>query len=115
MTYDKVTAERIRHRIGERPDLVEREMFGGLAFLIGGNMAVGLAGDELMVRVGKEAHDAAVTQPGARIMDFTTRPMRGWITVAPDGFRPPAMLDAWVDQGVAFAERLPRKRAPAGA
>ena len=88
-------ADRVRRRIGEHPDLVEKEMFGGIAFMIGGRMAIGVSRDELMVRVGKDAHDEAVARPGARIMDFTSRPMRGWITVAPEGFGAEAELDAW--------------------
>ena len=103
MSYDQVLAERIRRRVGDRPDLTEKHMFGGLAFLIGGRMSVGVAGDELMVRVGKDAHDRFVVRPGARIMDLTTRPMRGWITVAPEGFASDADLDVWIDQGIATA------------
>ena len=107
MSYDRALADRVRRRIGDRPDLVEKEMFGGLAFLIDGRMSVGVAGDELMVRVGKEAHDAFVSRPGARIMDFTSRPMRGWIAVAPAGFASDADLDVWIDQGVSCAETAP--------
>jgi hypothetical protein len=103
MSYDRVLAERIRRRIGNRPDLTERQMFGGLAFLIHGRMSVGVAGDELMARVGRDAHDRFVARPGARIMDFTTRPMRGWITVAPEGFASDADLDIWIGQGIACA------------
>lgn len=67
MAYDIGITVDMRARIGSRPDLTEREMFGGIAFMIGGNMAIGVAGDELMVRVGKEAHDEAEAQPGARL------------------------------------------------
>ena len=104
MSYDDALAERIRRRIGDHPGLVEKRMFGGLAFLIDGRMSVGVAGNELMVRVGKEAHDAYVSRPGARIMDFTSRPLRGWIAVAPEGFASDADLDVWIDQGLACAE-----------
>lgn len=104
MSYDLALADRIRRRIGDRPDLTEKAMFGGLAFLIEGRMSVGVAGEELMVRVGKEAHDAFVARPGARIMDFTSRPMRGWIAVSREGFTADADLDAWIDQGVACAK-----------
>jgi TfoX/Sxy family transcriptional regulator of competence genes len=109
MAYDELLAARVRARIGDHPGLTEREMFGGIAFIIGGNMAVGVHGDDLMVRVGKAGHDAAVTRPGARIMDFTARPMVGWITVTPEGFTRDGDLDAWVDLGVAFAGSLPAK------
>lgn len=109
MAYDEALATRIRSRIGAHPALTEREMFGGIAFMIGGNMAVGVHGNDLMVRVGKAGHDAAVARPGARIMDFTARPMVGWITVAREGFADDADLDAWVEMGVAFAASLPAK------
>jgi len=104
MSYDVALADRIRRRIGERPDLVEKEMFGGLAFLVDGRMSVGVAGSELMVRVGTDAHDEYVSRPGARIMDFTSRPMRGWITVSAEGFETDEDLDVWIDQGIATAE-----------
>ncbi len=109
MAYDQSLATRIRSRIGTHPALTEREMFGGIAFMIGGNMAVGVHGDDLMVRVGKAGHDAAVARPGARIMDFTARPMVGWITVTAEGIVADADLDAWVDMGVTFAASLPAK------
>lgn len=109
MAYNQGLADDVRSRIGNHLDLTEKEMFGGIAFMIGGNMAVGVSGDELMVRVGKEAHDQAVAKPGARIFDLSARPMRGWVVVAPEGLDTDAALDAWIDQGVAFAESLPPK------
>ena len=69
MAYNTAIAEDIRARIGEHPGLTEREMFGGIAFMVDGNMAVGVSGDELMVRVGKDAHDQAEALPGARTFD----------------------------------------------
>ena len=84
-------------------------MFGGIAFMVYGNMAVGVSGDELMVRVGKENHDEAGALPGARTFDKSARPMNGWISVAPEGFATDEQFDAWVDRGVAFAETLPKK------
>ncbi|MCI0544240.1 MAG: TfoX/Sxy family protein [Actinobacteria bacterium] len=109
MAYDEALADDIRARIGTRPDVTEREMFGGIAFMIGGHMAVGVSGEELMVRVGKEAHDEAVARRGARIFDLSARPIRGWIVVSAEGFPTEADLDAWVSQGVAYAESLPPK------
>ena len=108
MAYDERLAARIRERIGDHPGLAEKEMFGGIAFLIGGNMAVGVTRDELMVRVGKDAHDEALSRPGARTLDFPGRPMAGWINVAPDVLDD-ATLAAWIDQGIAYAESLPTK------
>ena len=109
MAYDEALAARVRSRIGDHPALSEKEMFGGIAFMVGGNMAVGVNGEELMVRVGKDAHDEAVARRGARVMDFTRKPMRGWISVAHVGFADDEALSTWVDQGVAFAESLPPK------
>jgi TfoX/Sxy family transcriptional regulator of competence genes len=109
MAYDHRLADDVRARIGDRPDLTEREMFGGIAFMIGGNMAVGVSGDELMVRVGKDAHDDFVAQPGARTFDMGARPMRGWLAVASEGFHTDADLDSWIRRGVSYAESLPPK------
>jgi hypothetical protein len=109
VAYDEKLAGQIRARVSDHPALTEKQMFGGIAFMIAGNMAVGVSGDELMVRVGKEAHDQAEAKPGARIFDLSARPMQGWIVVAPEGFRTAKALDAWIEQGVAYAESLPPK------
>ena len=108
MAYDEVVAHRVRELIiAHNP--VEKKMFGGVAFMIGGNMAVGVNKDQLMVRVGPEHHDEAVSQPHARIMDFTGKPMRGWIIVDPPGYESDDDLANWVRQGVDFAKTLPPK------
>lgn len=109
MAYSEALADDIRARIGGRSGLVEKQMFGGIAFMIDGNMAVGVTGEELMVRVGKDAHDEAVALPGARIFDMSARPMKGWIVVASEGIADEADLDAWIERGVRFAETLPPK------
>lgn len=109
MAYSEAIADDIRARIGGHAGLVEKQMFGGLAFMVNGNMAVGVAGDELMVRVGKDAHDQAVARPEARIFDLSARPMRGWVVVSSEGISDDEAFDSWVDQGVAFAESLPPK------
>ncbi|MFV1961744.1 MAG: TfoX/Sxy family protein [Acidimicrobiia bacterium] len=109
MAYSETLADEIRARIGGRGDVVEKQMFGGIAFMVTGNMAVGVSGDELMVRVGKEAHDEAVSLPGARIFDKSGRPMRGWLAVAPEGFVTDADFDVWIQRGITFAESLPAK------
>ncbi len=106
MAYDEALAARVRLLIGGHPALSEKRMFGGIAFLIDGKMAVGVNKDHLMVRVGKEAHDEAVARPGAHIMDFTGRPMVGWIMVSLDGVASDEALAAWVQQGVSYAEGL---------
>ena len=109
MAYDEAVADRIRARIDNHPGFRAKEMFGGIAFLIGGNMAVGVSGSDLMVRVGPEAHDEAMARSGARPFDKSHRPARGWITVVPEGFTTDADLEAWIESGVRYAETLPPK------
>jgi TfoX/Sxy family transcriptional regulator of competence genes len=109
MAYDEGLAERIREVLEERRDVTEKKMFGGLAFMVAGHMSVGILKDELMVRVGPEAHERCLKEPHARKMDFTGKPMKGYLYVAPPGFASDAALRRWVDRGVAFATSLPPK------
>ena len=109
MAYSRDLADEIRNQIGDHPGLTEKEMFGGIAFLIGGNMAVGVTGDELMVRVGKDAHDETVGLPGARVFDLSSRPMKGWLVIGAEGISTRDDLEAWIERGVRFAESLPPK------
>jgi len=85
-------------------------MFGGLAFLLNGNMSVGLHGAELIVRIDPEETDAALAKPHTRIFDITGRPMKGWILVKPAGTAGEAALAEWVGLGVGYAASLPAKR-----
>jgi TfoX/Sxy family transcriptional regulator of competence genes len=105
MAYDEGLAERIRGVLRGRDDVVERKMFGGIAFMVAGRMACGVIHDDLMVRVGPDAHDEAVTEPHARPMDFTGRPMRGMVYVEPGGVSSDADLARWVRRGVDTAGR----------
>jgi TfoX/Sxy family transcriptional regulator of competence genes len=109
MAYDEGLAQRIREILDERADVAEKKMFGGLAFLLGGNMCVGVVGDDLMVRVGPRAYEDALRQPHARKMDFTGRPMKGLLFVAAAGLEEDADLRRWVERGVRFAGSLPAK------
>lgn len=109
MAYDEGLAERIRDALSERDDVVERKMFGGLAFMLSGNMSVGIVGDELMVRVGSDAYESSLARPHARKMDFTGRAMKGMVYVATAGFEADSDLHAWIDRGLAFASSLPPK------
>jgi hypothetical protein len=84
-------------------------MFGGLSFLLGGNVACGVLGEELVVRVGPDAHEEALARPHARPMDFTGRPMAGWVYVAAAGVADEEALREWVEAGTRFAGRLPPK------
>lgn len=109
MAYDEGLAQRVREALEERGDVTEKKMFGGLAFLLAGNMSVGIVNDQLMVRVGPEAHQEALGLPHAREMDFTGRSMKGFVYVGCEGFEVDADLEAWVERGVRFAASLPAK------
>ncbi|MEV5910980.1 TfoX/Sxy family protein [Streptomyces chartreusis] len=109
MAYDEGLAQRIRERLGGRTEITEKRMFGGIAFLVHGNMAVGVSGDDLMVRVGPDGTEAALARPGTRIFDMTGRPMKGWILVAGDALAEDYVLGAWIEEGRAFAAGLPPK------
>ena len=109
MAYDQQLAERIRGALRGRDGVTERKMFGGIAFMVGGNMAVGVIRDDLMVRIGSDAHDEALAQPHVRVMDFGHRPMKGMIYVGPEGIASDPELARWVDAGAAFAASLPPK------
>jgi TfoX/Sxy family transcriptional regulator of competence genes len=111
MAYDESLVARIREVLARRDDVREQKMFGGIAFMVRDRMAVGVVHEDLMVRVGPDAHDDAVAQPHARPMDFTGRPMRGMVYVAPAGVADDADLARWVEAGAAFAiSRPPTKR-----
>ena len=109
MAYSEDVAWRVRDHLGGRPDLREQKMFGGIAFMLAGNMCVGVLGDSLMARVGPAQYGEALTQPHARPMDFTGRAMRGFVYVDPEGFTDDADLEAWLERCVRFAESLPPK------
>lgn len=110
MAYDEKLADRIRDVLGPRTDVEERKMFGGLAFMLRGNMCCGIVGDELMVRVGADAFTEALARPHAREMDFTGRPSKGMVYVAAEGVRQRRALAGWVQRGVDYALSLPPKR-----
>jgi TfoX/Sxy family transcriptional regulator of competence genes len=106
MAYDEQLAARVRSLLGNRTDVSERKMFGGLTFMIGGNMCCGVNRDELIVRLDPDGEDEALARPHARPMDLTGRRMRGFITVHPDGLEGDR-LNQWVQEAVARAESLP--------
>ncbi len=87
MAFDEKLADRVRSILRERNDVVERKMFGGLAFLIRGNMCCGIVGTDLMVRVGADQHESALAEAHARPMDFTGRPSKGMVYVGAEGLR----------------------------
>ena len=109
MAYDEELAERIRKLLAPHDGLTEKRMFGGISFLVHGNMCCGVARDDLVVRVGPERYEMAVMEPHARPMDFTGRPMKGLVYVGAGGYASDQDLAKWVKRGVDFAASLPAK------
>jgi TfoX/Sxy family transcriptional regulator of competence genes len=109
VAYDEKLAERVRRALAGKRGVTERRMFGGLAFMLRGNMFVGVESDRLMVRVGPAKYDEALKKPHAREMDFTGRPLRGYVYVDRDGFATAPALRAWIDRAIDFAKTLPAK------
>lgn len=109
MAYDEGLAQRVRDSLARQDGVVEKKMFGGLGFMIRGNLACGIIGDDLVVRVGPEAYADLVMQPHTRPFDFTGRPMKGWLVVEPPGLATDEDLRHWVALGTTFAESLPAK------
>jgi TfoX/Sxy family transcriptional regulator of competence genes len=111
MAYDEELANRIRELIAGESDVTEKRMFGGLAFLIGGNMSVAASGrGGLMVRVDPEQTDELLTKPHAQPFVMRGREMQGWLRVDDEGVRTKRQLEPWVKRGVAYARSLPAKR-----
>ena len=110
MAYDEDLANRIRELIAAEDGYSEQEMFGGIAFLIGGNMAVGVSGQGgLMARVHKDDADELLAEAHVSPFEMRGRAMRGWLRVAPEGVRTKRQLTPWVNRGVAYARSLPAK------
>ncbi len=110
MAYDEGLAQRLREFFEDYDGVVEKKMFGGVAFMVHGNMSVGVTNTgDLMVRVGKEAHDDAMAQPHARLMDFTGRKMKGFVYVGPEGIESDEDLAGWVERSLDFVRTLPAK------
>jgi len=109
MAYDEALAERIRAALPDVPGLSEKKMFGGIGFLVQGNMACGVSRNDLMVRISPDAYAAALAKPHVRVFDMTGRPMKGWVIVDAAGVQSIEDLQSWVRQGVAFAQSLPAK------
>jgi hypothetical protein len=109
MAYSEAAAQRLRAELGTLPGLTEKKMFGGICFLLGGNMVCGVLGADLIMRVGKDQYETCLTQPGARVFDFSGKPMAGWVMVAPVGYLASEDLARWVGLAVAYSGSLPPK------
>ena len=113
MAYDEQLAARVRTALKGQRSLVEKKMFGGLAYLSHGKMFAGILKEDLVVRVGPHGHEAALKQPHTRPMDFTGKPMKGYVYVSPRGIKTAGQLRAWLRKGLDFVITLPAaKRKP---
>src|SRR5271167_1304927 len=102
MAYDELVCGRIQRAVADREDVTEKKMFGGVAFLLDGKMFCGIVKEDLMVRVGPEAHEKALGEPHVRPMDFTGRPMKGYVYVESAGKKTDKMVERWVKRGMVF-------------
>lgn len=109
MAYDEGLAQRVREALGEMPGLVEKKMFGGVGFMLQGNMACGVYQESLIVRVGGEKDEEALGKAHTRPFDITGRAMKGWVLVDAAGYESDDGLREWVQSGVDFAMTLPPK------
>lgn len=109
MAASKLLVERVRHLLSRRREITEKKMFGGVCFLLNGNMLVAVWNDSLIARLGIEQAIIALKEPDVRAMDLTGRPMKGWIIVEPDGIDSDRRLTHWIDLSTTFARTLPAK------
>ena len=110
MPYDEGIAERLRELFIDYPDVIEKKMFGGIAFMVSAHMCVGVVKDTLMARVGPEHYQRALTRPHTREMDFTGKPLKGFIYVEAEGFESDEDLKYWVSLCEQFVISLPPKQ-----
>jgi TfoX/Sxy family transcriptional regulator of competence genes len=110
LAFDEALADRIRDCLASRSELTERKMFGGIAFMLAGNMAVGVIGEDLMVRLDPADAERALAEPHARPMDFTGKPAKNMVYVDPEGTASEEDLVAWVEAGAEYAMSLPPKK-----
>ncbi len=109
MAYSEDLAKRMRLELRRTPGLEEKKMFGGIGFLVHGNMACGVHAQDLIVRLGAAEYESALKKPHVKVFDMTGRPMTGWIVVKPGGYASKEALQGWIRRGVKFANSLPPK------
>ena len=109
MAFSEALAARIRQRLARRKNVEEKKMFGGVGFLLNGNMLVGVWKDSLIVRLGSDEGDEALKEPHVKEFDITGRPMRGWVLVEPEGVESVDQLAGWIERAVKFVRTLPAK------
>jgi TfoX/Sxy family transcriptional regulator of competence genes len=109
MAFDESVAARVRKALVRRKGVTEKKMFGGIAFLLNGNMCCGVLGDVLLLRLGSEGASEALREPHTRLMDFTGKPMKSMVYVAPAGFATDQALRSWLRLAIAYVSELPAK------
>src|SRR6516162_2166148 len=109
MAFDEALAERIRQRLARRKNVEEKKMFGGVGFLLNGNLLVGVWKDSLCVRLGPDQAEEALKEPHVEEFDITGRPMKGWVLVGPEGVEDDDQLKGWLQRAVKFVSKLPGK------
>jgi TfoX/Sxy family transcriptional regulator of competence genes len=110
MAYSESLARRIRQIVARRRGITEKKMFGGICYLLHGNMCVGVWKDSLIARLGSERGDKALLEPHVKKMDITGKPMKGWVLVEPDGVESDERLSNWIEQAIEFVRTLPQKQ-----
>jgi hypothetical protein len=109
MAFDESLAARIRAALTRRKGIDEKKMFGGVCFLLNGNLLVGVWKDSLIARLGPDEGEAALLEPHVRVFDITGRPMRNWVLVEPEGVEDDDQLRAWIERATKFVRTLPKK------
>jgi TfoX/Sxy family transcriptional regulator of competence genes len=109
MAFNEALAERIRRGLARKKGIEEKKMFGGIGFLLNGNMLVGVWKDSMIVRVGPDSYDEALVEPHVKEFDITGKPMKGWVLVAPEGIECDDELSGWIQRAIKFIAKLPAK------
>lgn len=109
MAYDETLAARIRQCVSRRRNITEKQMFGGVGFLLSGKMLVGVWKESLIVRLGREEYDDAILEENVREFDVTGRPMKGWVLVEGEGLEEDERLSEWIERAIRFVKTLPKK------
>src|SRR5438128_6310312 len=109
MVFDEFVAQRIRHTLARKKGIDEKKMFGGIGFLLNGNMLVGVWKNSLIVRLGDEQGEEALLEPHVKEFDITGRPMKNWVLVALEGIADDDQLKSWIQRAVKFVGKLPAK------
>lgn len=112
MAYDENLADRVRERFAELPNVEEKEMMGGLVFMYNNKMCAGIIKDELMCRIDPDFHETAVEKNGCRTMDFTNRPMKGYVLIDETGMRSKKDLYFWIDLAIEFNKKAKSSKKP---